>query len=137
MRYLQEPNRHLPDTVSPADFPLGSRQSRAAARMWLASRNVVPGLVVVFVDPRKPEGCQCEKCLALSGAVHMAAKTLRAEPEIFFLFIDVEGHYALQPDRTLPPRTVPVECTPVVSGEQRSTTGENLAQRHRGNSCWR
>jgi hypothetical protein len=51
MRYLQEPNRDLPDSVSPADFPLGSPQSRMAMRLLLSRKKLPPLITLVFVHP--------------------------------------------------------------------------------------
>jgi hypothetical protein len=49
MSDMQDKNVRLAYTVSPADFPLGSLESRAAARLMLALRRFPPSITLHFV----------------------------------------------------------------------------------------
>jgi hypothetical protein len=48
MSDLEDPKKQLPDTVSPASFPIGSPESRAAARAKVEARPKPPTLEPTF-----------------------------------------------------------------------------------------
>jgi hypothetical protein len=124
MRYLQEPNRGLPDTVSPADFPLGSRQSRAAARLLLSRKRLAaPTHVVFFVHPYHDEKgnhrrdatgktIMCPLCAERRKRLLEEHPPPRGELTVVFF----EGC----------PNYTPEESTPVASDAHRSTTGREI-----------
>jgi hypothetical protein len=54
MKKLPGPQIRLPDTVKPGDFPVGTVESRAAARALLKTRPQPPDICMVAVNSRAP-----------------------------------------------------------------------------------
>lgn len=51
MKNLRGPRIPLPDTVLPGDFPIGSPESRAAARAMAERFPSLPDIISVYVEP--------------------------------------------------------------------------------------